>query len=83
MAELHFKFRERAPVRDRQAILDRLSKLGARKIAPLFPNEKDRELSAIYRVDCGPATTTRVLDDLNDDEAVEFVEPAVSRKLIR
>jgi hypothetical protein len=83
MSELHFKFRERTADRDREAVLDRLAGLGARSVAPVFPGDRDRELAALYRVECGPGSTRRVIDDLEAEDAVEFVEPVLRRKLIR
>jgi hypothetical protein len=81
---LEFKFRESAPPGRRKLVVDEMAKLGAKKVEPLFPGEKDPELASLYKAEDVPDELTEtVLSKLNRHDAVEFAEPTPKRKLIR
>ena len=81
---LEFKFRESVPAGRRKLVVDEMAKLGASKVEPLFPDERDPELASLYKAENVPdEMTDTVLSTLDQDDAVEFAERTPERKLIR
>lgn len=80
--KLHFKFASGASEKDRAGLVDNVRRCGVRSIEPLFPGEEDRELAAIQVVEAGDAAAERVLEILQNDEAVDFAESEPVRKLL-
>ena len=81
---LEFKFRQSATAARRRSVVEEVTKLGAKKVEPLFPDEKDPELASLYKAEGVPEEMTQeVVSKLDRDDAVEFAEPAPERKLIR
>ena len=84
MTRLEFKFRESAPPEQRKVVVDEVARLGASKVEPLFPDEKDPELASLYKAEGVPDNVTEtVVSKLDEHDAVEFAESTPERKLIR
>lgn len=82
--EVHFKFRNSVSKAAREKLAAVLLDEGAESVRPLFRNEKDPELAALYRLDCATQKQLRNLLKLLEHEAdVEYAEEAVKRKLVR
>ncbi len=80
---LEFKFRESAPPDRRKRVVEEVTKLGAKKVEPLFPDERDPELASLYKAEGVPDELAEtVVSTLDRHEAVEFAEPTPERKLI-
>ena len=77
---IRFKFREDAKPGERKRILDRLKKLGAESVTPMFPDDDDPELASMYKADCDDA---KIVKALEKDASIEFAERDARRKLIR
>lgn len=81
---LEFKFRESTPPERRKSVVEEVSKLGAKKVGPLFPGEQDPELASLYKAEDVPDELSESLKSkLDGDDDVEFAEPTPERKLIR
>ena len=59
-----------------------LTKPGILSAVPLFPDEDDEDLSTIYVVEIGSKDADTVVEDLEKDPHVEYVERPPVRKLI-
>lgn len=82
--KLQFKFREKAAEPDRQKVIGALAAHGATGVRRLFPGEADKELAALYVVDCkDKGSAQRLLKLLNASRVVEFAEFELRRKLVR
>jgi len=80
---LQLKFREDAPPAERDRLIGDLSSKGAATVRPLFPDSNDRLRGSLYVVDFNSGSEKKMLDYLNEADAVEFAEPEVRRKLLR
>ena len=81
--KLQFKFRRSTSQAARERIIGALDESGA-SVQPLFPDETDAELAALYTVSVQKEDVARrLLALLNASREVEFAEPEVRRKLIR
>lgn len=81
---LDIKFRETAPPAAREHVIDEVTKLGAARVEPLFPDEADLELASMYKVEgLSDENSEEVLATLNKLDHVEYAEPTPARKLIR
>ncbi len=82
--KLQFKFTEKAAEPARKKVIGALAANGAMGVRRLFPGESDKELAALYVVDCkDKASGQRLLKLLNASKVVEFAEFELHRKLIR
>ncbi len=81
--KLQVKFKENAPVSERDGVIGALSERGASAVRPLFPEARDPELGSLYVVELNGGDRQRLLGYLKKAKAVEFAEPEVRRKLIR
>jgi hypothetical protein len=80
---LEFKFRDSTSPDHRKEVVDEVARLGATKVEPLFPGEKDPELSSLYKAEGVPdEVTDTVVSKLENHDAVEFAERTPERKLI-
>jgi hypothetical protein len=78
------KFRESVPVALRRQIVETVSKSGASRVAPLFPDEADPELASMYKAEGVPEDEAEsLISSLGAHEAVEYAERTPERKLIR
>jgi hypothetical protein len=83
MTSLQLKFRDGAPEHERASVLDQIRAAKARP-EPLFPGESDPELASMYLVQDVPEGAAEALTRaVGDHAAVEYVERAASRRLIR
>ena len=83
MATLLFKFRSDASPELRSGILAALGEDAGAEVRPLFPEEGEPELAALYLAAVrGSSTGRRVRRMLGDSGAVEFVEDVPERKLV-
>jgi hypothetical protein len=81
---VEFKFHESVPQSQRQRLVTSISKLGAKKVGPLFPDESDPELASLYKADGVPASKAeRLISKLDAQPTVEFADRTPERKLIR
>lgn len=81
---VEFKFRESAPQTQRKHVVGEVEKLGAKKVEPLFPDERDPELASLYKAEGVPdEAVDSLLSDLDAHDAVEYAERTPERKLIR
>jgi hypothetical protein len=81
---VEFKFRESAPPSRRQQVVETVERLGAAKVEPLFPDERDPELASMFKAEGVPDDAVESLvSELDAQDAVEFAEPTPERKLIR
>ena len=81
---LDLKFRESALPEERQRVIDEVTRLGAQRVEPLFPDESDDELASLYKVEGVPDEgSEELLSTLQNLDPVEFAEPTPKRKLIR
>jgi hypothetical protein len=81
---VEFKFRESTLPSQRQRVVVTATKLGATRVGPLFPRERDPQLASIYKADGVPVgKADRFIAKLAALPAVEFAERTPSRKLIR
>ena len=78
MTTLNFQFDNGLPEPERQALLDNLRRAGAKHVRPLFPNEPDPALAAVYAIECEDERRFQVL--LSTAYPVRFVENQVRRK---
>jgi hypothetical protein len=80
VAQVHFKLKEGTPAPERRRVIDALHAQGA-KVDPLFPGEKDPELSDVFAVS-GPQDLEAkdLLEVLQRSKAVDFAEEAPLRK---
>jgi hypothetical protein len=79
---LLFKFRESAAPPDRERVLSSMREHGARAVEPLFPDARDDELASVFVLDPGSESESdAMLALLRGEEAVEYAEPEVTRKL--
>lgn len=60
-----------------------LNKPGILSAVPLFPGEDDEDLSTIYVVEIGSKDASPVVERLENDPQVEYVERPPVRKLVR
>jgi hypothetical protein len=80
---IQFKFRQQASEEERAEVISSLSEHGAESVRRLFPGDPDQELSTLYTLDTADQTSAqRLLDILNNVNAVEFAETEAPRKLI-
>lgn len=56
---------------------------GVLRVDPLFPDEEDEDLATIYVVEIGSKDADTVVERLEKDPHVEYVERPAPRKLIR
>ena len=81
---VQFKFRQDAPAPKRRDVLRAVEAKVTGKVAPLFPDEKDAELAALYRVEgISGGEQDEVINLLERADEVEFAEGEPERKLIR
>ncbi len=81
---VEFKFRESAPASKRERVVATVTQLGAKRVGPLFPDERDPELASIYRAEGVPDNATdRLISKLDAQAEVEFAERTPERKLVR
>jgi hypothetical protein len=81
---VEFKFRESAPSNLRKQVVENVTKLGAKKVEPLFPDEHDPELASMYKAEGVPDEAAEsVISKLESHDEVEFAERTPERKLIR
>jgi hypothetical protein len=82
-AKLQFKFREGTSNDDREQLIATLEDKGADNVEPLFPDESDEELAALYSARVGAqGDFDKLLHLLKRSRKVEFAEPELDRKLI-
>jgi hypothetical protein len=82
-AKLQFKFSDDASGNDRERLIANLEDRGVEKVEPLFPDESDEELAALYSALVSTdADFKKVLRLLKRSSKVEFAEPEVDRHLI-
>src|SRR2546430_1351520 len=82
-AKLQFKFRDDVNADDREQLITTLEEKGAEKVEPLFPNESDEELAALYiALVAVDGDLKKLLRLLKRSRKVEFAEPEVDRHLI-
>jgi hypothetical protein len=80
---LQFKFHESSSSAQRAAVVDEVTKMGAKSVEPLFPDETDAKLATLYKAEGLPDKATEsIVASLEEAEAVEFAEPTPERKLI-
>ena len=60
-----------------------LNRPGILSAVPLFPGEDDEDLSLIYVVEIGSKDAETVVEHLEKDPQVEYVERPPVRKLVR
>jgi hypothetical protein len=81
---VEFKFRESAPSNFRRKVVENVTKLGAKKVEPLFPDENDPELASMYKAEGVPDDVAEsLISNLEAHDEVEFAERTPERKLIR
>lgn len=80
--KLQLKFRKGTSAAHREKVIAKATKAGATAVRPLFPEDSDVDLSALYIVDVGePKRHKAVRFALAGEPDVEFVEDEVERKL--
>jgi hypothetical protein len=77
-----FKFRNDLPANEQERVLEDLKRWGAKDIEPLFPEARDDDLASVFVLTDGGDEGSRLLSHLKKDEAVEYAEPEVARKLV-
>ena len=81
MEALHFKFTNRATLKQRQAVLGVIDEHKAR-VRAQFPGDKDKELATVHVVEGGAAAIKKLASALGDMSGVEYAEKRPKRKLI-
>ena len=82
--KLQVKFLDTTRDTDKKNVIKDIKKCGAKSVRPLFPNETDQELAALYTVEYeDPSLEEPLMNLLNRSKPVEFVERMVQRKLIK
>jgi len=81
LAQLNVKLAPRADAAKARRLIAQTP--GVTKVAQTFPEEKDEELARLYVLHVDAARVEQIVKTLRNDAAVDFVEAAPVRKLIR